>query len=129
MARGKTSRGGKSKIGQRRRFASTSTAVDANDDCRLMDEKLSSIDYHWKSFSHAAKTFLLGQPDKLTLRKFLDFFSQPDEAAFASMSISAGSAHTLAYDYFNIGAIKNAKVIVLLCADNSCCNIAWLALF
>ena len=87
----------------------------SSEDRRPMEERLKAIEYHWNSFSASAKRFLLRHPAKLTIRKFLDFFSQPNEIGIALMSVSIGTAHMLAYEYFNVGAYDNAKVTLSRC--------------
>jgi len=111
MARGRTSRsGGKSSA---RSHLPTSDGFDTKEDSRPMEERLESIEYHWSSFSPAAKRFLLQKPSKHSLEKFLNFFSLPDQIAFATMPHSVGTAHTIAYEYYNIGAYDNAKSLAL----------------
>mmetsp|Transcript_31820 Transcript_31820/g.66692 ORF Transcript_31820/g.66692 Transcript_31820/m.66692 type:complete len:522 (-) Transcript_31820:244-1809(-) len=111
MTRGRTSRsGGKSSTKSHR---PTTDKVDTKEDSRPMEERLQSIEYHWTSFGPLAKRFLLREPDKLTLEKLLNFFSLPDQIAFALMSVSVGTAHMLAYEYFNVGAYDNAKALTL----------------
>jgi len=110
MARGRTSRAGK-KPSPKSRLPTKK--VDAKEDPRPMEERLESIEYHWSGFGPLAKRFLLQQPSELSLKKLLNFFSQPDQIAFALMSVSVGTAHMLAYEYFNVGAYENAKALTL----------------
>lgn len=116
MARGKTSRSaGKSsrKQGRASNVPDNTSADKDKDDPRPMEERLHSIEHNWSSFSPLAKRFLLQSPNELTLQKLVDFFSQPDEIAYALMSVSVGTAHMLAYEYFNISAYENAKALTL----------------
>jgi len=78
-----------------------------------MEERLQSIEYNWNGFGPLAKRFLLQEPSKLSLKKFLNFFSLRDQVMFAQMSVSVGTAHMLAYEYFNVGAYENAKALTL----------------
>jgi len=83
-------------------------------DERPMEERLQSIEYHWDTFkNHAAKQFLLGSGNHLSLSSLIDFFSRDDQYGFAEMSVNVGTAHTLALEYFNIGAYENAKALTL----------------
>mmetsp|Transcript_12831 Transcript_12831/g.20962 ORF Transcript_12831/g.20962 Transcript_12831/m.20962 type:complete len:522 (-) Transcript_12831:252-1817(-) len=114
MARGRTSRSGKKPSAKSRRVASSNNGkVAAKEDSRPMEERLQSIEYHWNGFGPLAKRFLLQEPSKLSLTKFLNFFSLPDQIVFAQMSVSVGTAHMLAYEYFNVGAYANAKALTL----------------
>mmetsp|Transcript_23685 Transcript_23685/g.50689 ORF Transcript_23685/g.50689 Transcript_23685/m.50689 type:complete len:527 (+) Transcript_23685:127-1707(+) len=112
MARGsgRTSRAGKKSTGKSRRPTGKTTEKE---DSRPMEERLQSIEYHWTSFGPLAKRFLLERPGELTLTKFLNFFSRTEQIAFAQMSVSVGTAHMLAYEYFNVGAYENAKALTL----------------
>jgi len=110
MARGRTSRAGK-KPSPKSRLPTKK--VDAKEDPRPMEERLESIEYHWTGFGPLAKRFLLQRPNELSLKKLLNFFSQPDQIAFALMSVSVGTAHMLSYEYFNVGAYENAKALTL----------------
>ena len=73
-----------------------------------------SIEYHWDTFKNqAAKKFLLGSANHLSLKSLVDFFSRDDQYGFAEMAVNVGTAHTLALEYFNIGAYTNAKVMTV----------------
>lgn len=109
MARGRNTRSsGKKSSAKTRRPTSK-----VDEDTRSMEECFESIEYHWEGFKPQVKRFLLQDPSELSLSKFLKFFSQPDQIALTHISVSAGTAHTLAYEYLRVGAYENAKALTL----------------
>jgi DNA-nicking Smr family endonuclease len=80
-------------------------------------ETLEAIDYH---FDQAAltglKPFLLADPSSLNLKKFIDFWSSPENIDSTSPSVAAsicGCSWYLALNYLSIGMLAEARALTL----------------
>ncbi|EJK59142.1 hypothetical protein THAOC_20671 [Thalassiosira oceanica] len=81
-----------------------------------------SIDYHWSILGSAAKTFIVGKdperPEQMSLRKLVDFWSQPQRIGSARDSCAyslSGSSWYLSLQYLYLGSehLAVARALIL----------------
>jgi len=76
-----------------------------------------AIEFHWKNLSLDLKHFLLKNPQELSLRKFVDFWtSSPARRENTSPQIAAsicGCSWYLALNYMSIGEVVEARALIL----------------
>lgn len=80
-----------------------------------MDEHLAAIDHHWTSLTPKSKAFLLEHKclKTLTWEALMEFWTLPDQIYHAQMSVSVGTCHLLALEYYHIKAYANAAILAL----------------
>jgi DNA-nicking Smr family endonuclease len=75
-----------------------------------------TIDYHWTNLSPDLKIFLLTNPSKLSLHKFVDYWSSPDHIHNTNQNIAAsicGCSWYLALNYMFIRKVVEARALIL----------------
>lgn len=75
-----------------------------------------AIDFHWKILPIEIKMFLLRDPVKLCLRKFVDFYSTQEQIENTSKNVAAsicGCSWYLALQYMFLGKLSEAKALIL----------------
>eukprot|EP00581_Thalassiosira_minuscula_P014565 CAMPEP_0183714258 /NCGR_PEP_ID=MMETSP0737-20130205/8841_1 /TAXON_ID=385413 /ORGANISM="Thalassiosira miniscula, Strain CCMP1093" /LENGTH=553 /DNA_ID=CAMNT_0025943165 /DNA_START=354 /DNA_END=2015 /DNA_ORIENTATION=+ len=80
------------------------------------EEILDAIEFHWKNLSMELKEFLLANPQELSLRKFVDFWTNPLRYENTNPNIAAsicGCSWYLALNYMSIGKIVEARALIL----------------
>ena len=75
-----------------------------------------AIEFHWKNLSLDLKSFLLKNPQELSLRKFVDYWNNPVRVENTSPNIAAsicGCSWYLALNYMTIGQVVEARALIL----------------
>eukprot|EP00577_Skeletonema_sp_RCC1716_P011050 CAMPEP_0113434906 /NCGR_PEP_ID=MMETSP0013_2-20120614/35931_1 /TAXON_ID=2843 ORGANISM="Skeletonema costatum, Strain 1716" /NCGR_SAMPLE_ID=MMETSP0013_2 /ASSEMBLY_ACC=CAM_ASM_000158 /LENGTH=519 /DNA_ID=CAMNT_0000325123 /DNA_START=90 /DNA_END=1646 /DNA_ORIENTATION=+ /assembly_acc=CAM_ASM_000158 len=75
-------------------------------------ETLEAIDYHFDHLNTNLKSFLLSDPNTLNLKRFVDFWSSPENIDSTSPNVAASSAvaHGI---YLSIGMLAEARALTL----------------
>mmetsp|Transcript_985 Transcript_985/g.2107 ORF Transcript_985/g.2107 Transcript_985/m.2107 type:complete len:644 (-) Transcript_985:238-2169(-) len=79
-------------------------------------EVLDVIEFHWKNLSLELKSFLLKNPQELSLNRFVDFWSSPIriESTYPNIAASiCGCSWYLALNYMSICKIVEARALIL----------------
>eukprot|EP00578_Thalassiosira_sp_NH16_P002003 CAMPEP_0181130940 /NCGR_PEP_ID=MMETSP1071-20121207/30142_1 /TAXON_ID=35127 /ORGANISM="Thalassiosira sp., Strain NH16" /LENGTH=584 /DNA_ID=CAMNT_0023217065 /DNA_START=111 /DNA_END=1861 /DNA_ORIENTATION=- len=75
-----------------------------------------AIEFHWKNLTSELKRFLLQNPNELSLKKFVEYWTHPSRIDSASPNIAAsvcGCSWYLALNYMSIGRVAEARALVL----------------
>jgi DNA-nicking Smr family endonuclease len=79
-------------------------------------ETLEAIDYHFDHLNSNLKSFLLSDPNSLNLKRFVDFWSSPENSDSTSPSVAAsicGCSWYLGMNYLSIGMLAEARALTL----------------
>ena len=75
-----------------------------------------AIEFHWKNLSLDLKNFLLKNPQELSLKKFVEYWTRPSKIENTSPNIAAsicGCSWYLALNYMSLGCIVEARALIL----------------
>ncbi|KAL3804024.1 hypothetical protein HJC23_006415 [Cyclotella cryptica] len=75
-----------------------------------------AIEYHWKILPTSIRQFLLKDPSSLCLRKFVAFYSNPENEENTSRNVAAsicGCSWYLSLHYMFLGQLAEAKGLIL----------------
>mmetsp|Transcript_19636 Transcript_19636/g.32186 ORF Transcript_19636/g.32186 Transcript_19636/m.32186 type:complete len:538 (-) Transcript_19636:85-1698(-) len=79
-------------------------------------ETLEAIDYHFDHLNANLKPFLLSDPNTLNLKRFVDFWSSPENIDSTSPNVAAsicGCSLYLGMNYLSIGMLAEARALTL----------------
>mmetsp|Transcript_2067 Transcript_2067/g.3286 ORF Transcript_2067/g.3286 Transcript_2067/m.3286 type:complete len:539 (+) Transcript_2067:131-1747(+) len=79
-------------------------------------ETLEAIDYHFDHLNTNLKSFLLSDPNTLNLKRFVDFWSSPENIDSTSPNVAAsicGCSWYLGMNYLSIGMLAEARALTL----------------
>lgn len=114
MARGKQASRSSIAARNKRNLRRLSANASNNDGPASRTEEVikTSIEHHWSKFCPTLQSFILANPQKVTIETLIEFWSRPENAPYAAMNVGPSTVHMLAYDYLSLGETFVAQALI-----------------